>query len=165
MIPNSPHRCTPACADRCAELLALGASIRRVIDRRETGPGVDPGPSAVDELHAKNVRLHGAARADLGRWTALIRLAGYLHACETRRKERALSEALGALERAREAEEGEARWLRVGAWLARRVDESWTQLGRRKKLVTHIDFSPSPDLAEYGEAIDETIGVDEEIQW
>ncbi len=121
--------------------------------------------AAFDAAHARNVRIHGAARADLARWSALLRLALYLYECERRRKDRAMLEALEALERARAAEEGEARWSRVGTWLTRRVDACEERLARRRKLVTRIDFAPAPSIADYGEGLDETIAEEDEIKW
>lgn len=124
---------------------------------------------ALDKLHERNRRIHGDSRADLIRWTGLLRLSTFLYECEKRRRERAMLDALDALERARLAEEGEARWMRVAAWVARRVDAAAARNGRRTKLVTRIDFSPSPTNAEYGEALEptdlQTIEEQDEIKW
>ena len=122
-------------------------------------------PAELDDLHARNVRIHGRTRADWARWKALTKLAMFLYECEKRRKERAMLDALEALERAKEAERGEARWLRVGCYLARRVDAVAARMGRRAKLVTRIDFSPAPAEAELGEAIDWSDIDTEEIEW
>lgn len=123
----------------------------------------------LDRLNERNRRLHGAARAALAHWTALLRLSTFLYACEGRRRERAMLEALEALERARAAEEGEARWLRVGCWIAKRVDAAAARVGRRTRIVTRIDFSPSPSMADYGEALEptdlQTVDEEGEIKW
>lgn len=174
--------CTSACASMCEALLAEGASILRITRRKELlaqreallererrARRPDVQAVDVDELHERNMRIHGGARADLARWSALMQLSVYLRACEQRRKERALQEALEALERAREAEEGEKRWLRIGAWLARRVDEGAARLAKRTKVVTRIDFSPQPDVAKYGESLEvsdlESNAEEDEIKW
>lgn len=107
-----------------------------------------------EDVHERNVRLHGRPRADYARWAAFVVLCEYMIRCESRRKERALLEALDALERARQAEEGVERWGRMMKWCARRVDGAAAKLSRRAKLVTRIDFSPAPELVDYGEAIE-----------
>ncbi len=123
----------------------------------------------LEAMHEANVQRHGATRATLARWTALLRLSEYLMRAEARRRERALLEATEALERAQAAEQGEARWLRVSCWIARRVDEAAQRMGRRTKVVTRIDFSQSTELATFGESLEaddiKTTEEDGEIPW
>lgn len=124
---------------------------------------------ALDALHARNKRIHGNARADLVRWTGLLRLSSFLYECERRRRDRAMLEAVDALERAERAEEGAARWMRVATWVARRVDAAAMRVGRRTRVVTRIDFSPSPTNAEYGEGLEptdlQTIEEEDDLIW
>lgn len=138
------------------ELDALRLAIleRRASPAAERPAGV--WPAAWDELHDRNERIHGRARAELARWTALLRSSDYLRRVCERRKERALVDAVEALERAAEAERDEAKWLRIGCWVARRVDAAAARFARRSRLSTHIDFSPAPSVAEYGESIEAT---------
>lgn len=156
------------------ELDAIRASLLAIVRRKRANGGALVAPDAehadeLDALHARNVRIHGAARAEYVRWAALMKGAALLREWESRRKDAAMVDALDALERAKDAEEGEARWLRVGVWLARRVDEAAARLGKRTKLVTRIDFSPAPAIVDYGEALEvddlETIEEEDEIKW
>ncbi len=156
------------------ELDALRTSLLAIVRRKRMNGGAPPvfedeHADELEAMHARNVRIHGAARANYVRWASLMKLSALMRAWEAKRKDAAMLEALDALERAKDAEEGEARWLRVGVWLARRVDEAAAQLGKRTKLVTRIDFSPAPSRVEYGEELEaddlRTNEEEDEIQW
>lgn len=121
-------------------------------DAAETNP-----PATPDELHEQNVRIHGRARAEYARWKGLMHVAEYLYRCEKRRKERAQLEALEALERAQAAEEGEARWMRIAAWCARRVDSSWERVARRPRLLSRgfgFGTTLTPDEPDESDPLD-----------
>ena len=115
----------------------------------------------LEALHAGNVQRHGAALADLARWTAYLRLCEYLMRCEGRRREKALEDALAAQERAKAAEVGQLRWLGVARWVARRVDASARRLARRSRVVTTINFGAKPAPSSPPPADDQ----DGEIPW
>lgn len=145
-------------------------------EKQQPTPGIPPEDRErlaeleleLEALHARHVRHRGAAMASYARWVALQRLAAYLHRAEERRRTEAMHDAIEALERAKLAQEGKARWLRVGAWIARRVDEAAARVGRHTKLVTKIDFSQPAELADCGEELEPTdLQTDEEdeIQW
>ncbi len=145
------------------------ALLKVVHRRRVDGEAPTEMLEGLDEAHARNVRMHGAARAEYARFASLMLRAMHLRAWHAKRKDAAMLEAVEALERAKDAEEGEARWLRVGVWLARRVDEAAARVARRTKLMTRIDFSPAPSRVEYGEELEaddlRTIEEEDEIQW
>jgi hypothetical protein len=149
----------------------LLAALRKPMPSTPPGP-LPPPPDElgreIEELHARHVRIHGTARADLARWKGLLALADFMRRCEERRKQRALSEALEALERAQLAEVGEARWLRVACWIGRRVDDAYARVAHRSRVASRVDFSPDPTRAQYGEALEPTDlsnEEEEEIKW
>lgn len=139
-----------------AELDALRLEI---LERRRAGSSTDRAEldglgADLDTLHERNTRTHGRARAELVRWTALMRSAEYVYRVCVRRKERAMTDAIEALDRARVAEEDEAKWLRVACWVARRVDGAASRVARRSRLVTRLDFNAAEEETEGLEPLD-----------
>ena len=123
-------------------------------------------PAGWEDLHARNTRIHGEARAELARWTALLRVSEYLYRVSYRRRERALLVALEALEAAQAAERDEATWLRLGVWVARRVDEAAARVARRCRL-TSFDFFTRQQQGHGAadDALEPTDVETDEIDW
>ena len=122
-------------------------------------------PADVDELHARNVALHGAARANQVRWTVLGRLSLRLFEESGRRREEALHGLLDAIERVQRAAEDEAKWSRIVDLCARRLDEAEGCRAKKSRLHTRIDFSAKPEPEEVIEGLRPTDLETEDIEW